>query len=64
MIPAATETFNECLVPTWGISRTWSDSRIISSETPSTSLPKTKAYFIPRSGINFSIFNDLSACKK
>ena len=61
-IPAATETFKECFVPTWGISTTSSETFIISSETPSTSFPNIKAYFVPLTGLNFSIFRDSSAC--
>ena len=44
-IPPQTETLRECLVPNCGISRHSSKSDKISSEIPSTSFPKTKAYF-------------------
>ena len=51
-IPTDTETFSECLEPNCGISMDMSEASTTSWETPATSLPNTRAYFIPGCGRN------------
>jgi len=42
-MPAQTDTFNECLVPNWGIETISSQSSITSEDIPVISFPKTAA---------------------
>ena len=63
-MPAVIDTFSECLVPNCGISNVMSEASTTAWSTPSTSLPKIKAYFFPsaNSGENFSRLTELTVC--
>ena len=64
MTPTETETLSECLVPNCGISRVKSDASTTDWSTPSTSLPKTSAYFYPpeSSGEKVSRLTESTVC--